>query len=68
MKIYWAKIITNLVLLTGMAVSVILLEYGLIQNVINAVIFLLIAALNFKSCMQAVKLVLNKNKAKEEKA
>lgn len=67
MKVYWLKIGVNLTLLTGMALSVILLDYGVLQNVINAVIFILIAALNFKSCVQAVKLVLNKNLKKEKK-
>lgn len=60
MKVYWAKIVVNFALLTGMACSIMFLEYGALQNVINAVIFLLIAAINFQSCVQAVKLVLNR--------
>lgn len=60
MKVYWAKIVVNLMLLTGMACSIMFLEFGTLQNVINAVIFLLIAAINFQSCIQAVKLVLNR--------
>lgn len=66
MKIYWLKIGVNLTLLTGMGLSVTLLEFGVVQNLINAVIFILIAALNFKSCVQAVKLVLNKKLNREE--
>ena len=65
MKVYWLKIGVNLTLLAGMALSVILLDFGVLQNAINAVIFLLIAALNFKSCIQAVRLVLNKKTSKE---
>lgn len=67
MKIYWLKIGVNLALLTGMGLSVMLLEFGVLQNVLNAVIFILIAALNFKSCVQAVQLVLNKKLNREEK-
>ncbi|MCH5205790.1 MAG: polysaccharide biosynthesis C-terminal domain-containing protein [Oscillospiraceae bacterium] len=62
MKVYWAKIFVNLALLAVMAWSIIFLEYGTLQNVINAVVFLVIAALNFQSCVQAVKLVLHKSK------
>lgn len=62
MRVFWAKIIVNLILLTGMSCSVMFLPYGILQNIINAVIFLIIAALNFSSCVQAVKLILNKKK------
>ncbi len=44
MKVYWAKIVVNLILLAGMACSIMFLEYGTMQNVINAVIFLIIAS------------------------
>lgn len=66
MKVYWAKIGVNMTLLVMMALSIMFLPYGAWQNVINAVIFVIIAALNFKSCVQAVKLVLNKKKGKSE--
>ena len=46
-----------------MACSIMFLEYGTMQNVINAVIFLIIAAINFQSCVQAVRLILNRRKA-----
>lgn len=62
MKVYWAKIIVNLILLAGMACSIMFLKYGTLQNVINAVIFLIIAAINFQSCVQAVNLILNKRR------
>lgn len=62
MKVYWAKIIVNLALLVGMACSVMFIPYGITQNIINSVIFLIISALNFQSCVQAVKLILNKKK------
>lgn len=60
MTIYWVKIIVNMLLLLSMAFSVMFLEYGTLQNVLNAVFFVMIAALNFKSCVQAVSAVLNK--------
>lgn len=60
MKIYWLKIGVNLALLAAMSWSIMALEYGVLQNTINAVIFVVILALNFKSCVQAVKLVLAK--------
>lgn len=66
MKVYWAKIGVNMTLLVMMALSIMFLPYGAWQNVINAVIFVIIAALNFKSCIQAVKLVVNKKKGKSE--
>lgn len=62
MKVYWAKIVVNLILLIGMACSIMFLEYGTLQNVINAVIFLIITAINFQSCVQAVRLILNRRK------
>lgn len=68
MKVYWPKIFVNLALLSGMACSIMFLEYGVLQNVINAVIFLVIAAINFQSCIQAVKLVLNKKMGKSQGA
>ena len=66
MKVYWAKIGVNMTLLVMMAISIMFLPYGALQNVINAVVFVIIAALNFKSCVQAVRLVLNKKKEKSE--
>ena len=64
MKVYWLKITVNLGLLIIMAWSVMVLEFGVLQNVINVVVFLIIAALNFQSCIQAVRLVLNKKLSK----
>ncbi len=66
MTIYWLKIIVNILLLTGMACSIMFLEFGLLQNVINALVFIIIVALNFKTCIQAVRLVLNKKKEKKD--
>lgn len=62
MKVYWVKIVVNLILIAAMSASVMFLEYGLLQNVVNCVIFILIVAINFKTCVTAIKLVLNKKK------
>ena len=67
MTIYWLKVVVNIVLLTGMSLSIMLLDFGLLQNVINAVIFILIVAINFKTCVQAIKLILNKKKENKGK-
>ncbi len=64
MTVYWSKIIVNLLLLLSMAFSVMFLEYGVLQNVLNAVFFIMIAALNFKCCVQSVEQVLNKKLGK----
>lgn len=64
MKVYWLKIGVNLALLAGMACSIIFIPYGVVQNIVNAAIFLLIAVINYKACVMAVKLVLNKKKSK----
>lgn len=61
MKINWAKIIINLTLLAVMSVNTMFMEYGLWMNAINAVIFIILFAINFKSCVRAVKqFILNK--------
>ena len=64
MKVYWVKIIVNLILIAIMSASVMFLEYGLLQNVINCVVFILIVAINFKTCVNAIKLFLNKKGGK----
>lgn len=68
LTVYWVKLGVNLMILLSMAFSVMFLKYGMLQNVLNAVFFLMITALNFKSCMQTVKSILNKKlgEGKEE--
>lgn len=60
MKIHWSKIVVNLALIGVMSVSVMFLEYGLLQNVLDSVLFLMIVAINFKSGVRAIKLFVNK--------
>lgn len=66
MKIYWGKIIVNLALLAGMSMNVMFMPYGLLQNLINAVIFIIIAAINFKSLAQALRLFISKKTGKPD--
>ena len=43
-------------------------QYGTFQHVFNAVVFIMIAALNFKSVVQAVEAVLNRKLGKSKEA
>ena len=64
MTIYWSKLIVNLLLLLSMAFSIMFMQYGTLQNIFNAVFFIIIAALNFKCCVKSVEAVLNKRLGK----
>lgn len=64
MTVYWLKIIVNLLMLLSMAFSIMFLPYGALQNILNAVFFVVIAALNFKCCVQSVEAVLNRKLGK----
>lgn len=66
MTVYWVKLAANLILLMGMAGSVMFLKYGALQNIINAVLFAVIAAINFKCCVKSVEAVLNRRLGKDE--
>lgn len=68
MKINIPKLLFNLLLVMGMAFSVMFLEYGLIQNVINCALFLVVVAVNFKTGIKAVKMFLNKREKKSGQA
>lgn len=67
MKIYWGRIALNLALLGAMSASVMFLPYGLMQNVLNCVIFIVLAAVNFRTCMDAVHLFISKKFGKGER-
>ncbi len=66
MKINYRKTFVNLGLIAGMGISVMFLEYGLWQNVINSVLFIVIVAINFRSCIEAIKLFLNKKRGAQQ--
>jgi len=66
MSINYRMLAVNLVLIAAMSCSVMFMEYGLWQNVLNCVLFLIIVAINFRSGVNAVKLVLDKRKGKPE--
>ncbi len=68
MKINYRKTFINLALIAGMGVSVMFMEYGLWQNAINCVLFIVIVAINFRALLDAVKLFLNKKRGTPEES
>lgn len=68
MKIDYRKTAINLLLLVGMGVNVMFMEYGLWQNLINCVLFIVIVAINFRAGIEAVKLFLNKKRGGDSTA
>ena len=60
MKVNYPKMFINLFMIGVMSVSVMVLEAGVIQNIVNCVVFIIIVAINFKSALQAVKLFVNR--------
>ncbi len=67
MKVNFVSLGVNLAVISVMGASVMFLPYGVIQNVVNCVLFLVIVAINFRSCTNAVKLFINKRTGKGEK-
>ncbi len=63
MKIDYKKTIVNLLLLIAMGCCIMFMEYGLWQNVINCILFIVVVAINFRSGIEAVKLFLNKRRS-----
>ncbi|MGN1119172.1 MAG: lipopolysaccharide biosynthesis protein, partial [Oscillospiraceae bacterium] len=68
MKIHWGKIAINLLLLAAMSAAVMWLPYGLLSNVVNAVLFLVIVAVNFGSLIDALNLFIAKKRGKSDKS
>lgn len=64
MKINYPKMLFDLFLIAGMSASVMFLEYGLIQNLINCVLFMVIFAVNLRPMLKAVSLFLGKKTGK----
>lgn len=62
MKINYKKTFVNILLLTAMGCCIMFMEYGLWQNVINCIIFIVVVAINFRSGIEAVKLFVNKRR------
>ncbi len=63
MKINYKKSVVNILLLTAMGCCIMFMEYGLWQNVINCIIFIVVVAINFRSGIEAVKLFVNKRRS-----
>ncbi len=60
MKVNYPKMFINLLLIGIMSAAIMLLDSGVILNVINCVVFIVICAINFKSAAQAVKLFISR--------
>lgn len=60
MKVNYPKMFVNLLMIAAMSVSVMVLEAGVVQNIVNCVVFIIIVAINFRSALQAVKLFVNR--------
>lgn len=67
MKVNYPKMFLNLILIGVMSVSIMCLESGVLQNVINCIVFLVICAINFKSAAQAVKLFIKRRSGSPDK-
>ena len=52
----------NLGLLGAMSACVMLMPEGLVLNVVNCVLFLVIVAINFRSAMSAISLFISRRK------
>lgn len=64
MSVNFPMMFLNLGLLGVMSACVMLMDEGLILNVVNSVVFLLIVAINFKSAVRAVKLFISRKTGK----
>lgn len=60
MKVNYPKMFINLLLIGIMSAAIMLLDSGVILNVINCVVFVVICAINFKSAAQAVRLFISR--------
>lgn len=65
MDINYPLMLGNLAIICGMAASVMFLEYGLLQNVLNCVLFIIIVALNFKTAIKALKMFISKRRGEQ---
>ena len=66
MKINWVKIAVNFALILIMVLSVMFMEYGLAQNLLNCIVFIIIVAINFRAYVSAIKLFLNRNSSERK--
>ncbi len=66
MRINYRLTLANLAIVALMAVSVMFLDYGLRQNVINCVLFLLLVAINIPTAIKGVKKFLQQRSAERQ--
>lgn len=62
MSVNFPMMFLNLGLLAVMSVFVMTMQEGLLLNVLNSVVFLIIVAINFRSAVQAVRLFISRKK------
>lgn len=62
MSVNFPKMFLNLGLLGTMSACVMLMPEGLVLNVVNCVLFLVIVAINFRSAMSAISLFISRRK------
>lgn len=65
MSVNFPRMFLNLGLLGVMSACIMLMEEGLLLNIINSVVFIVIVAINFKSAVRAVKLFISRKSGKD---
>ena len=63
MDINWKGMAANLVLLALLSASVMFMEYGTVQNIVNVVLFLAVVGINYKNLVQAIKMFLSRQQS-----
>ena len=63
MEIDWRCMAANIAVLSLLSLSVMFMEYGVAQNVINVLLFLAVVAMNFKSLVKAIKMFLSRQQS-----
>ncbi len=62
MEMKWHSMAANLIALSLLALSVMFMEYGVLQNIINVIIFLAVIGMNYKSLVSAIKMFLSRQR------
>ena len=56
----YLKMAINIMLISTMSVCIMTLDEGLLLNVLNCILFIILCAINFKTAAQAVKLFIRR--------
>lgn len=65
-NVNYLKMGINLMIIAAMSVCVMTLDAGLLQNVLNCILFILLCAINFRTAAQAVKLFIKRRTGKSQ--